>query len=746
VQSNPLWSGGLDLLGQEAKAEMDAGNIPSGDSGGTTWTEFPCEMYSELFAFLSLVDPDPGARADYAARARTLLMHAITEAAKGAAEGLPFRDPSFATSDRSRWTGEGFGLTVDWIYPSLSAADKAAIRQVFLRWVQEIKTTGYHHPEPVGLVNDPALLTTEQVRWAGNNYFAAGMRNIGLMAMALDEADDPGGTLRAGLEIATGAYLYLYHHLLSTDARGGFAPEGFEYGPQTLAYGAQLLWALETAGQDDPAVWGPQACWADQPFWNDLVPAYLNSLSPATATVPGAEWMGPVYLPAWYGDGQRYWAPDLAATSGPLALHHLRAGAAASAEALRWIQLHVPAGGAEGLLERVEDAQSFSEAIFYFLLFDPAGAAPQDPRPGTATEWYAPGTGRVLARTGWDAGAAWFTYFLGWESIDHQLAEGNQFEFYRGGEWLTKSRVGWDGISSLCTIGRSDYHNTLALENDPIDREPDFFLWLCQQNGSQWMFGPSGDGVIGALSLQSRYVHAHGDATDLYNSDYEEVTDITHASRSILWLKPDHIVVYDRAESATAGRFKRFWLNLPAPAVIAGNQALMTTASGQRLSITALLPAGAALSSSASEDLPDTADGEIMHFRFLNEAPGGPASVRFLHVLQGMDAGDGADAALRVSSTAGTPYEGARVGASVVLFPVTAGAPFASTTYRVPSSVRSHFVTGLEPGAPYGVTAAESGGEWTVTVGAGATHRADEGGVLAFSPGGGSHDRPLEKP
>ena len=60
---------------------------------------------------------------------------------------------------------------------SLSATDKQAIRGVFLRWSQEIIERGYHHPEPVGMVNDPALLRNrDQVRWAGNNYFTGHMR------------------------------------------------------------------------------------------------------------------------------------------------------------------------------------------------------------------------------------------------------------------------------------------------------------------------------------------------------------------------------------------------------------------------------------------------------------------------------------------------------------------------------------------------------------------------------------------
>ncbi|MBK6296088.1 MAG: hypothetical protein IPF55_18965, partial [Rhodoferax sp.] len=49
----------------------------------------------------------------------------------------------------------------------LTTQDKHTIRGVFLRWSQEIVASGYHHPEPVGLVNDPSSLTQDQVRWSG---------------------------------------------------------------------------------------------------------------------------------------------------------------------------------------------------------------------------------------------------------------------------------------------------------------------------------------------------------------------------------------------------------------------------------------------------------------------------------------------------------------------------------------------------------------------------------------------------
>jgi hypothetical protein len=61
-------------------------------------------------------------------------------------------------------------------------------------------------------------------------------------------------------------------------------------------------------------------------------------------------------------------------------------------------------------------------------------------------------------------------------------------------------------------------------------------------------------------SLNEKYVYTFDDATNLYNSNIGKMTrsqtDIKHVGRSLLYLKPDIIIVYDRAESKTAGRFQ----------------------------------------------------------------------------------------------------------------------------------------------------------------------------------------------
>ncbi|MBK8023047.1 MAG: hypothetical protein IPK19_16885 [Chloroflexi bacterium] len=384
AQNNPLYTDGLWVLANAAAEWMDEGIIPAQDMGGNAYEEYPTEAYARLFAFMSLIESNETARQSYAQRSRELLMYVMDQAVLGVADDQPFRHSEFATSDRSRWYGVSFPLIVDWIYPTLSAEDKATIRTVFLRWCDEnlnAYTTTNNHPEPLGVVNDPVLVSDPSlVRWAGNNYYVAHMRNMGMMALSLDAADDPNGELGAYLENATGAWLYVIDHLFRTDARGGLGTEGFEYSPQSLGYAAQFMFALQTSDANNPAVWGQQVSFEANPFWNDAIVAIAHSMSPATAVSDDA---GVVYLPAWYGSGQNYWLPDYIELFGSLGAYDMFTGANPERlDALRWLQIYTPPGGASALVERVQDVDSVHKAILYFLMFEPNNLTPADPRPG----------------------------------------------------------------------------------------------------------------------------------------------------------------------------------------------------------------------------------------------------------------------------------------------------------------------------------------------------------------------------
>lgn len=739
--NNLVYQQGLNAIALRAKSDVKKRRVPQRDNGSTSYVLYPTESYAELFAFMSLIDPDPATRADYAKRAHKLFMYVINKAAKGAdrrKRPAPFRSPEFSTRDRSRWWGEAFPLTADWIYSTFKPGEKTKIRKVFLRWINEnlnARVTGdYDHPEPIGVVNDPILVQDPQhVRWSGNNYRCAHMRNIGLMSMALDPADDPGGTLGGFLSNAAGAWLYTFEYGSRHDFAGGLAPEGFEYSPQSLAYALQFLLALHTAGRDDPAVLGPQVSIDDNPFWNDMIAGMFHSNSPATHLAgPGTDIEGTsVYLPAWYGEGEKYWTPDSIDALGILGVYDQLTGNPTRLNAARWYELNVPPGGPGDLAGRVNDRDFLLHGPLYFLLFDPAAAPPEDPRPSLSTDFVSPSLNRFLVRTDWSADATWFTYKLSWNGIDHQNADGNQFEFYRKGEWLTKERTGYN-----LNVGGSNEHNTLCLQNDaPDTSEPSDYRYIEWQLGSQWTYVTAGDPTLVASRLAPDFVYALGDSTNLYNTTAEHASDVRHASRSIIWLKPDHIVVYDRAETATDGRFKRFFLNLPSQPVIANNRITTTTSSGQQLVVTSLLPTGATITAGVQpilNDSPLVAQNEPMTVALQVEAAGGPAITRFLHVLQGADAGAGADEATLVQSTAGTPFEGALVGSAVVLFPVALSTPFTSVTYTVPANTAGHWVTGLTPDGSYSVLLQSVAEGTQVTVTASGVSKADSGGVLAF--------------
>jgi hypothetical protein len=80
--ANPMFARGLKPAVDHAIDAYDNKLFPGGqanpswpDPGDTSWVALATEAYAEIFAFMSLVDPDPAARASHRARARYLLMY-----------------------------------------------------------------------------------------------------------------------------------------------------------------------------------------------------------------------------------------------------------------------------------------------------------------------------------------------------------------------------------------------------------------------------------------------------------------------------------------------------------------------------------------------------------------------------------------------------------------------------------------------------------------------------------------------
>lgn len=739
VSTNSVWNA-LNKLAQRAKTDMNSGKLNTDDGEGALNVPVPSESYAELFAFMSLVHPDNAARTDYANRAYKIIMKIINEAAKGVADGQPYRGRAFAIHNRASWFGESFPLIVDWIYYKFTPQDKAKIRTVFLRWIQEClraNTTAQEHPQPLGVVNDASLIADKiRVRWSANNYSANHARQVGLLSMALDAADDvpaaagdpPAGALRRFAGNAIGAWLYIIHQFEKTDGAGGISPEGLGYGSITNSAIALLLLAMHTTGLDAPAVYGEQANMINSPYWaHEVEDAYLHMMSPAK--VVQDSWVGPTYLPYLFGDTAYYKNADYVRVFGSLAVYAMNTGDVQHYNKLRWMIDNLPPGGLSARGYRIMDAignSSILSSIMYFLATDPTVASPASPYATTPTDYYAPGLGIALSRSSWSSKASWFTYRLSWNSIDHQDGDGNSINFYRGKEWLTKNGNGY-GFN----VNSSDYQNTLSIENPAATNV--WFWAVNSAHGSQYMYDPVADPPAPTYSFAPAYTFVQGDATSLYNVAPLPAMDVLHASRSAFYLKPDIVVIYDRAASATPGRYKRFFLNTSAQAVIEGRTATVTTPGGQKFYVDALLPLNATLTATPWEPLDgEPAQYEVMKYRIGSEDVSRPSDVRFLNVLQGADVLGVKAATARIASESGTPFDGAIVGDKAIFFKNDITTDFNGVSFTTPLTVLKRYVTGLAPYGKYSVTGKKTAAGRKYVVTPGGSYIADSGGVLQF--------------
>lgn len=781
---------GLAFPGAALSTSNPVPASPYPDFGDTQgYTGMLSEENAVILAFNSLIDPSPVNQMQYAQAARNLLMYAMNQAALGHSANSPFRDPAFAIYNRASFTGHEWPLIVDWIYNTkdgngnaiLTSSDKATIQRVFMMWAADCltaSTTGGDNPGTPGLENSLSLLPNNKpYRMASNNYYLAHARLLTMMSLVLDPADDPpvnpavapsalGNTLRSYIQDATGAWLYQEFAMMGDPqtvaqaygvpnnptgagfglASGGLPPEGTLYG-ESFAYVLGQLLALQTSGFNNQTYSGPQIQMIGAPVWDRYVTGLMSSLIP-TPFVPASEsYIGSVYETAAYGDMLRLWVtPDQMSPFALLGLLDGELGVTTHVNASRWFAVNVMPNGSAGLLSRMTNPWTWgvTQDLLYYMLLDPAAPAAADPRPSFPALFYDPPAGRIVAHTDWSPAGTMFDYRASWISINHQDGASGQFGLFRKGEWLTKEMSNYDNGGGG-NGGTTEFHNTLALQNwcfacASINWQGvDLPAWT---NGSQWMEGENAGDPATSMSAGPGYVYATSDLTNLYNrpniwTPQNSVTNITQATRSIVWLNSDYIIVYDRATSLNSGLFKKFNMSLVANPNIAGKTVTDTLPSGQQLFVQTLLPQNASITSfNGAATLNPIADLEPTRYILQVQDPTDPTDTRFLHVVQGADPGAPMAPAVYLQSTGGIAFDGAAFGSTAVFFPVNVvnSNNFTGTTLAAVPGVHTMLVTGLSPNTGYSVSVLSGPGGATVTVNPGGTAgTTDAAGVLTVS-------------
>jgi hypothetical protein len=475
---------------------------PAGDTinGGYQYNDYLLPSEQLALGYVAAKTADPARAARYAAKERQLLL-ALSDPVH---HGRPTTDSGY--SIRSYVPALAIGY--DWIFETLSDADRYQIFTEINRWVASYEDTGFGRDFPQG------------------NYFAGYYCAKALGALAT-EGENPNGPAMWDdwlNRVHFGMVQPYYAQWLS----GGGAPDGWNYGPfETInmlrpiaaaltAKGLDLLHGAKPfAYPDGHARWITQFTWPDMETVSDRGLVYDGDNSTPTDAGWATQYNGLLHLAG--GD------------NAPIMQQYT--------QDLRTLQ------GINGV-----------EPWAGFLLHDNAATA-TDYR--TALSLMTPGDGQVAMRSSWATDAVWAAFqagpYTGYFDSSEELFDEGSLAIQRGGvQFLVNS---W-GALMRNTPGTSDgagnlfdrvYAELFGTQTDGVHSGRRIFnTYYAVRDDGYWGQigdGPGTDTTLSRFEEGGGYVLMRGDHLE---SQYFDDHPISGWTRTVAYVRPQLFVVYDR--------------------------------------------------------------------------------------------------------------------------------------------------------------------------------------------------------
>ncbi len=224
-------------------------------------------------------------------------------------------------------------------------------------------------------------------------------------------------------------------------------------------------------------------------------------------------------------------------------------------------------GIARSLLDSSSVPQMKNSFMFFadFLYEQPD--LPARPLSELATTYWGPGTGQLMMRSSWETAATYASFICGPYTESHAHRDQGSFVLFKGTWLATDSNVySHSGIEQ-----DEEMHNLVRFE----------------ANGTTVKQAYGTSCVMSALADNRNYAYASARMTPSYRNN----AAVTKSEREFLFVKPDAVIVFDRAVASQAG-VKRIWtLNLSTPPTLSGDTLTLVDGSS-RLDVHRLAPAG----------------------------------------------------------------------------------------------------------------------------------------------------------
>ncbi len=418
-------------------------------------------------------------------------------------------------------------LAYDWLsgHPMMTPALKAKARGRWKAWLAWYKEKGYRPAHPA------------------SNYYAGYQTAATLIAIAQGgEAGADGAALwQLVADEMWGKHMA---HALSNDGvlAGGNWPEGWQYGPLSVAEYALGARVMQKAGVPVPGI---------REWLTSLIRHHVYSMNPSDRVYPG-------------GDNE--------AETPYLAPHVLTLNAVALGDS-------TPEDKAWALGELLRLGLVDRDYFLYDALAAVAGKPVAPPRAAWPTWYISANTGTLYARTRWDETAIWFAAecHAGIET-DHRHSNAGTFALSRGKDDLIVDPTPYGSQSTLTTNAP-----TVVSAHFPKDYIPSQGLWSEQV---------SYDFVT---SRASGVVAARCDYADAYKFQ-QRPSDVPEAVRDLV-LVPNAggtdaaLLVIDRADTTAAERYMNLRFRTPGKLALEGDTARAKVGSTQ-LAITSVKRSG----------------------------------------------------------------------------------------------------------------------------------------------------------
>lgn len=557
----------------------------------------------------------------------------------------------------SRYLGKHIAMGLDWLddYPGLSPSLRKEAMDLLVRWSDFLRDHGYEMDSP------------------GSNYGAGAYVSRVMTALALAKRHPAGPRLLQEIVGYRRKYLIPTLEDEHTSLKGGFWSEGWNYGQLATQNLLLAALALEASGVIPAET-------AERHWAGEVVRHLVSAQSSPTTVYDGGDWYA---YPAPFPGKELFYI--LAAVSDQEARSYAN-----------YILQKYPG----------RDSGNYMDLLFH----DPS--APSSFWSALPVQHFASGTGLLTARSDWGRSPIWVACQIGnLLNANHQTYSPGQLQIKRGDDDLliNASAPGNSHTGKL----RSTHGNLIVVDDNGEKKQT--YRWSM----GVWYGSPGV--VVKAYEANKAYAYLSGDYRAAYSPANAPGTGgpVRELTRQVVYLRPAHVIVYDRVATLKASYPKQLrWHFLKPPQV--HDDSFVATAGESKLF-------GQTFSSiPLTTNLAAVKVGSATVQELITQSASPSERLQLVSVLQVASAKTPSGDTARHVTSSDSRLEGAQVGKQVVLFGRDGKVPAdASLTYEVSAadSLR-HLLTDLPPGRKYHV---KVGG----TVRATATTSAQ--GTLAFT-------------